>query len=257
MKATYIVPTLGERPVQIKRLLDSILKQKGDKEVIIISQDNHDNVDLYISDYIKDLSIVHLKTNKKGLSHARNLGIKESSGDLIILSDDDCWYNDESLTDIVNIMNTYDSDVVLTKIYDPINKTPYKKYKTEGFTIQKKIQLLSKSSIEIAFKKNIIQFDENFGLGGIYVAGEEADFLIQCLKSNKKIRYEPKNTVFHLKSFNNKLNSSLRIEAKGALYSKNFNFMTTIVVNLRDIFLKKQLKTISFYKGYINYKNKI
>ena len=51
---------------------------------------------------------------------------------------------------------------------------------------------MSKSSIEVAFKKDLVmnkKFDERLGLGGEFVCGEEVDFLLSNYEKNAIFLY--------------------------------------------------------------------
>lgn len=256
IKLSILVPTLGSRKVEIKRLFDSLMEQTyNNLEIITVVQGNFELMRELCDSYLGKLNIIFITMHEAGLSKARNLGLKYVSGDIIILSDDDCWYNHGAMKTIVDFFDSNsDVDVLLTQIYDPIAKVSYKNYPPKSAKVTKPINLLSKSSIEIAFKKEdpLLEFDNLFGLGGRYVAGEENDYLIRLLKNNRVIQYEPIVTVFHEKKINEESNKQL--VAKGALYSKNFGFFISNIVLLRDLLIKHQNNYRWFWNGYFDYK---
>lgn len=254
MLISLLVPTLGQRKAELERLLDSLAVQSYKNiEIVVISQDNHHIVADQCDMYKDRLTIKHLTSDVKGLSLARNVGLHESTGDIIILSDDDCWYPPSAMRSIVDAFASRpQTDVLLTQIYDPISDCPYKNYEKDMKTIDKAIDLLSRSSIELAFRKDEkILFDEHFGLGATYVAGEENDFLIRCLRSKKKIIYKPQITVYHRKKDHKQSPAQLR--AKGAFYAKHFGFFVANLVLLRDLIKKRQNNYREFWNGYFNY----
>ena len=255
-KVSILVPTIGARTEELIRLFKSLSDQNYSHiEVVIIVQDNYDAMRELCSLYSGKLDIVFVSTEKRGLSRARNLGLKKLTGDIVLLSDDDCWYEKSGIENIVNFFeNRDDIDILLTQIYDPISNIPYKNYPEDSAQLTRPIDLLSKSSIEIAFrmKEPILDFDELFGLGGKYVAGEENDFLIRSLKQGKQIQYEPLITVYHEKKAQKESNKQLI--AKGAFYSKNFGFWISNLVLLRDLFIKRQNNYRWFWNGYFDYK---
>lgn len=254
MKMSVLVPTLGKREKELVRLLDSLQNQYyNNYEVIVVTQVNHNFVEQIINKY-KDIDIVHVKINETGLSKARNRGLEVATGDIVILSDDDCWYPPDALKNISDKFKTNNNiEILLTQIYDPIKKELYKQYnKKEGY-ISNKLQLMRKSSIEIAFKRNMVfysKFDERFGLGSRYVCGEEIDFLINNYKHNT-ILYLPLVTVFHKKKDNSNKD---QIFAKGALYRKNYNFLICLCILIRDLIIKKENNFKNFTKGYLDFK---
>lgn len=254
MKISVLVPTLGKREKKIKRLLNSLkLQLFKEFEIIFVIQDNYENMEHIISGY-PELDIKQIFIKKKGLSNARNVGLKIASGDIIVLSDDDCWYHEDSFRTISNAFEKDDKiKIVLSQIFDPIDNCMYKKYSMNCGYIRKRFQLLTKSSIEIAFKKNLIsykKFDERFGLGSEFVCGEEVDFLLNNFEK-KSILYKPIVTVYHEKKKGTSSNN--QIIAKGALYGKNYNIFVCILVLFRDLFLKKENNFKLFWEGYNEY----
>ena len=256
LKVSVIVPTVGAREAEIKRLFGSLINQNYKSlEVVVVVQDNFNSMSKLCNSYSDQLNIIYITTDRKGLSLARNIGIKDSSGEIILLSDDDCWYKNKSIEKISDFFKqNEETDILLTQIYDPIANVPYKIYPNESRKITRATELLSKSSLEIAYRRSgvIINFDELFGLGGVYVAGEENDFLIRSLRVNKRIQYEPFVTVYHEKKL--KRESNEQLVAKGAFYSKNFGFIVSNMVLLRDLLIKRQNNYRWFWNGYFDYK---
>ena len=254
MKISFLTPTLGNRPKELLRLLDSLRKQTmKDFEIIIVLQDNYLEIKEICSKY-KDINVVIVESHKKGLSVNRNIGLANCKGEIIALSDDDCWYPDDAVKNIIETFKQNNIDILLTQIYDEINGKPYKKYSDRMSLISNKLSLLSRSSIEIAFKKKVIekvQFDESFGLGAGFVCGEEVDFLMRAYEYEANIFNNPQVTVFHAvkQIATNKSN----IIAKGALYAKNLNIWFGILVCLRDLIIKKEFNFSYFWKGYYDY----
>jgi glycosyltransferase involved in cell wall biosynthesis len=240
---SVIVPTLGTKPEELKRLFESLNNQLyKDFEVIIVSQDNHN----YITSILKDVNFKynHIEINRKGLSLARNVGIEHASGSILTFSDDDCWYNDDSFQIVVDYFNqNQDTDVACFQIYDPLQNVYYKEYDDAE---QKEVttgKLLKKSSIEIFIQtdnieRSLIQFDEKFGLGAIYPSGEENIFLFDLARNNKKISYKPHIVVNHQKPvMETRLNQKSFI-GKGPMFKRMYNTPTAVVL-LVLFFLKK------------------
>lgn len=254
MKISILVPTLGQRKKEIERLLSSIEVQNyKDIEVVIVSQDNYETVDKIIRNYI-GLNIIHIKTEVRGLSKARNLGLENCTGEIVVLSDDDCWYPQNAFEIIIKAFEKRkNARFILSQISDPDKKVLYKSYSSSESYINNKLQLMSKSSIEVAFKKDLVmnkKFDERLGLGSEFVCGEEVDFLLSNYEKNT-IFYIPEVTVYHKKKENG--SSNKQIIAKGAIYGKNFNICICLLVLLRDLMLKKENNFKYFFEGYNEY----
>lgn len=94
---SLVIATYG-RTTDLKRLLDSIQRQRRDDvEVIVVDQ----NDDLRVAQLLEEAAavgqVVHLRPAEKNVSAARNLGLDAATGDLVAFPDDDCWYPDDLL----------------------------------------------------------------------------------------------------------------------------------------------------------------
>ena len=256
LRTSLIIPTLGDRIPELTRLFDSLTTQtNADIELIVVAQDNHSAVKELCDLYSDRLSVKCCLIEKKGLSLARNAGLKYVSGDVLVLADDDCWYRSNSIEHIAGFFeNNPDADILLTQIYDPEQGVQYKNYSKKRAIITRRTELLSRSSIEIAvrMKAPIIEVDEAFGLGAKYASGEDNDYLIRALQERKKIYYEHVVTVLHRKK--PYIESREQVIAKGAFYSKHMGFIVSNAVLLRDLIQKHQNNYRWFWFGYFDYK---
>ena len=93
MRFSLIMATLG-RFDEIRIFLDSIdLQNYTDFELIIVDQNEENILGDIILPYKKKFYINHIRIKEKGLSLARNVGIKYAKGDIIAFPDDDCIYS--------------------------------------------------------------------------------------------------------------------------------------------------------------------
>ena len=243
---SIIIPTLGERPDELKRLFDSLHSQVYQNfEVILVTQLNHECINS-LSHY--PFKIKHVKLLKKGLSYSRNEGLKQIEGTIVTFSDDDCWYPNDALQKAVKAFEQNASlDVACFQIFDPIQHVPYKSYHLEAKEQISYKDVLNKSSIEIFIRlANIsshdLSFDENFGLGTKYPSGEENIFLRDLLKKNLKISYIPDTIVYHQKPELQTRLTEAQLISKGPLFKRLTN--TPIAVLLLFLFFLKKSRHI-------------
>lgn len=254
-KYSFLVPTLGERVDQYTKLLNSLdAINRTDFEVIVINQGNEDMF-AEINAKFPSLDIVMIKSTERGISKARNLGIQNTRGEIILLSDDDCYYDSKVLSTLDYAFSN-NINVAITQIMGSNNDRKYKIYSEEEKYYKNTIELTSVSSIEIAFRAKSVKenFDENLGVGSPYElnATEEVDFLISNYEPNK-YKYIPEVTVYHeIKQ----VQDETRVTAKGYLYAKHFGIVLSIVVLFRDLVVKKQNNIKQFIKGYNIYINR-
>ncbi|WP_338788273.1 glycosyltransferase family A protein [Metabacillus sp. FJAT-53654] len=261
---SIIIPTLGDRPDELRRLFDSLSSQTYQNfEVLLVTQLNHDCIQ-FLPQY--DMKIKQIKLNKKGLSYSRNESLKAIAGSIVTFSDDDCWYPEDSLQNVINAFEKDDSlDVACFQIFDPLQKVHYKSYEQKAKSQISKKDILRKSSIELFVRlKNVtsteLTFDENFGLGTKYPSGEENIFLSDLMNKKLKISYFPQIIVYHKKPEQTSRLTTAQMISKGPLFKRLTN--TPIASILLILFFLKKAKHIqepsktflSTVKEMLNYK---
>lgn len=113
MKFTLILATLG-RSDEVRRMLESLKRQSyQDFEVVLIDQNSDNRVFKLYKEYCDSFQINYIRTQEKGLSHARNLAIQYGKlNDIVGFPDDDCWYSRDTLKQVNKFFLQSDSDIV-------------------------------------------------------------------------------------------------------------------------------------------------
>lgn len=91
MKASIIIPTYNKLP-RLKLTLASILNQtysKDDFEVLVIDDGSTDGTGEYLESLEMEISLKYFGQVNSGRAAARNKGVREAIGDIIIFIDDD------------------------------------------------------------------------------------------------------------------------------------------------------------------------
>ena len=104
---SVIVPCFNSGKTLI-RTINSIKNQTlHEKEIILVNDGSNDNETLEILNRFKNDSLVKLiNQNNKGLSAARNQGVKFSKGDYLFFLDSDDWIEENTLEELlINIQN--------------------------------------------------------------------------------------------------------------------------------------------------------
>ena len=259
---TLILPTLGEREFEINRLFDSLENQTyKDFEIIVVSQDNHEKINQFLKKY--KFKYKHIRINKKGLSVARNEGLKYVNGDIITFSDDDCWYLNDSLENVYNYFEVNNSDIALFQHFDPEQSQYPKKYPKEEKKNISRRRILSQSSIDIFVNiKNVrdytIGFDERFGVGSKYKSGEENIYLMDLYNKGYKFDYYPKIISYHpnKRGNGNEILDEKMVIDKAPLFKRLFGDPIGIVMYIAFIIKKRKMilnKKICFINGVKEY----
>lgn len=204
MKFTLILATLG-RSDEVRRMLESLKRQSyQDFEVVLIDQNSDNRVFKLYKEYCDSFQINYIRTQEKGLSHARNLAIQYGKlNDIVGFPDDDCWYSRDTLKQVNNFFLQSDSDIVSGQPVDS-NGIPLVRSFLKNDTMVNLDSVWNAGiSFTIFFKRQVIEkvgaFDEMLGVGSgtVYGSGEETDYLIRALKRNFKMRYVSKLIISH------------------------------------------------------------
>lgn len=255
---SLIVATLGERKEEFCRLLDSLNAQNCKNfEIIIVSQANHEVVEKLIRQY--EFNYKHIKIGQRGLSLARNEGLKYIQGNIVTFSDDDCWYPFYAFEYIVSYFNFNNNPVTCFQIYDPLKKKYYKKYHNYEMSSMSRYKIINSSSIEIFINlnkvhKKYLSFDTRFGLGAKIPGGEEIILLKYLLDQNFKISYYPKIIVYHkAREKASKITRQMSFN-KGALIKRLYHGIEGFMII--NVSMLKKIKRLENFVGCLVNANK-
>lgn len=143
-----------------------------------------------------DVKIVPL--DGRGISANRNNALRNATGDILLLSDDDTRYEPSYLERIIYNFRKYPkADIICFRAIDGEGQF-IKKYSEVPYIYAKRPRGTHFSSVEIAMRRrtDLPLFDERFGLGSKYLAcGEEEIFLHDAFQQGLKIIYIPETVV--------------------------------------------------------------
>jgi len=183
-KVTVIMPTWN-RAFIIQRAVDSVLQQSYKNFEIIISDDgSSDNTEAVINKrYGNEPRISYIKNGHSGVSHARNVALKQAQGDLIAyLDSDDVWSKDYLLL----MVNTFVDFPEINTLYcgvrciDQANKSDYilfRQYERKA--------LLERNFIAInIFMHRTALFEKLHGFNEEYNVLEDWELIIRYTQDN-------------------------------------------------------------------------
>lgn len=224
------------------RLNNLALEKHTNVEYVIV----HQKYDESSPDAVKNLKdrddVIYIPLDTPGLSASRNVAILNSTGDYILIMDDDVTFSMYKIFHLIKKMQSEGIDI----------GTYYHSYQGGGSTMKtaKEIKLnfltiAKPSSIDIcvnrqAIQKNNILFDESFGLGTKHPSGEEMIFLSDCLKSGLSIKRYPLEICEHppITSGSDFYSTKNKIKAKHAMFNRishrlgNILFMLFVIKKL-------------------------
>ena len=199
MKFSLITATVG-RSSELTKLLESLRTQSLQNfELVVVDQNPDDRLLPILAVYEIEFSIVHCRSGP-GLSHARNVGLQRTSGDIIAFPDDDCWYSQNLLESVARLFTDDPKlDGITGRPIDPRAQG----FDTAGGEVDLRNVFRRGISYTIFLRERIVRavgdFDESLGLGANSgkIGLEETDYLIRALSPASQIRYFPDIKVFH------------------------------------------------------------
>ncbi|MDA9898820.1 glycosyltransferase family 2 protein [Candidatus Pelagibacter sp.] len=113
MKVSIIIPVFNEVNT-VKLLLDKVIENSpNDREIIIIDDFSNDGTrELLKNGLNKKIDKLILNQKNFGKGYSVRQGIKEASGDVILIQDADLEYNPSDYKRLLNPIVKYDADVV-------------------------------------------------------------------------------------------------------------------------------------------------
>ena len=201
---SMILATLGRKKEVDDFFLHLEKQETKNFEIIVVDQNQDGCLDEILKKYSSIYSIRHIKTEIKGLSRARNIGLKHAIGDVICFPDDDCYYGQGTLKNVENAFrrNKNIACIIIKACdFEGNNLVPFIKENEHNLSESEfwKVGI----SITLFFSAPAVMlagnFDENLGVGSgtLYGSGEETDLLYRVYRQNNNLRYIPSIRVYH------------------------------------------------------------
>ncbi len=206
MKISIVIPNYnGER--LLRKNLPTVISTSGECEIIVVDDGSQDNSCKFITQHLPQIKIIRLSKNH-GFSTAVNMGVKESSGELIMLLNSDAAPQKNYLMPLVN--HFHDINVFAVGSLQKTGRH-WKGNCIQGRGIgqfKKGFLVHAPGSIDRSntlwafggaamFRKSI--WENIGGLNDIYnpFYWEDIDISYRALKQGYKIKFEPKSVVIH------------------------------------------------------------
>ena len=184
-KISVIIPVYGVEKY-IRQCLESVINQTyKNLEIIVVNDGTRDNSMKIVEEYLSDKRIKIINKENGGLSSARNLGLKNATGDYISFVDSDDWielFLYEKLVENLNnedivIFNFYEfNDLTKEKVLSKINVREITNFNRGKFFYKKTYyacwnKLYKKKYLEkirVKFIEGIIYEDVFWGMQTLY-----------------------------------------------------------------------------------------
>lgn len=172
-------------------------------ELIVVDQNPDDRLVPVLAPYVDEFPITRLRTEIRGASRARNLGLKHISGDIVAFPDDDCWYPPGLLAAVAQFfLNHPERDGLTGRPVDAGGSPVMGHFDTKPGLLDRINVWKRGIEITIFLRRECTQetwFDEDLGVGAgtAWGAGEEKDYLLRLLDGGASLYYDPDLVVFH------------------------------------------------------------
>lgn len=204
MMFSLIIGTI-DRLDELGRLLSSLDRQTYHNfEVIVVDQSRDDRFAALIDDYRRRMSIVHLRSDQRGASRARNLGLKNTNGDIIAFPDDDCWYPADLLNETAEwFQQNSEIDGLSVRSLDADFENSVLNWSSVGGPLDRRRIWTQSVEAAIFLRRRVVDtvglFDETLGVGcgTLWGSGEGTDYLLRAMDRDLLIYYEPAIHIHH------------------------------------------------------------
>jgi len=204
VKFSLILATVG-RVQDVYRFLESLDAQTyRDFELVVVDQNEDDRLVPILQRFQSHFPICHLRYYGRGLSRARNEGLKSISGDIVAFPDDDCLYPPNLLEKVARWFAEHPERHGLTGRSVTDKATPSSgRWDRAAGDVDRYNVWRRGISFTIFLRKKVVEtvgsFDEKLGVGAgtPWGSAEETDYLIRALEAGFRIFYDPTLTITH------------------------------------------------------------
>ncbi len=218
-RVSIVIATL-DRPEELRHCLGALSRQESSRQVEIIVVDNNPASGLTQTILKEFPAVVSVQQARRGLSYARNSGIVKSSGEIIIMIDDDVTVSSTWLERLIGHFSRPDVMAVTGNVLPlELDTEPQVLFETYGglgrgferldvngswlraFYSAPRTWVLG-ATANAAFRASVFR-DEHIGLldealgAGMAGVGEDTYLFYRILRANHRLVYEPSAYVWH------------------------------------------------------------
>ena len=206
-----VVVCTCNRAESLQRTLHSLHEMttpaSAEWEVVVVDNNSGDRTRDVVMDFARNAKMAarYLFEARRGLSWARNAGVRNSRGDVIAFTDDDCLVDSQWLERIDAEFRADASLAVVggrVELKDPRDQRVSVRVHCERalVTSLKGITTLM-IGCNLSCRRRLLDdvgyFDVRLGSGAKIPSGEDWDFVYRSLKAGAKIVFSPDVLVFH------------------------------------------------------------
>lgn len=251
-KISVIVPIYNTEKY-VEECINSIRNQTyKNLEIILINDGSTDN-SLQICKEIakKDNRIILINKENRGVSHARNAGIKRVTGSYVLFVDSDDYIKETYLEELYNETDNGKNDMVISGYTSFSENNTFYEIKDEYSVTYDKIEFMN--DFERLKNKNLIHLQCNkltrasivkkYKVNEQYISGEDYLFNLDLIKNCKKIKLSSCCGYMYR---NNRTGVSCKIRTS---YTKHYELENLLSMSKSE---REKLLEIGFSKQYVD-----
>ena len=196
MKISAIVPVYN-RAGLMPKLIQALLNQDYPVEIVIVDDGSTDNT----ADIVRGFPVTYIHQKNSGPSAARNHGVNESGGDIVVFTDSDCVPQKDWIR---RLIDGFEDDVgAVAGSYNIANPESllasciHEEIKLRHLALKRKKYIRAFGSYNVALKRNVFLKVGGFNEGYRSASGEDNDLSYKILKAGYKIRFKDDALVAH------------------------------------------------------------
>lgn len=202
IKISLVLCTYGFNKL-IYKFFDSLANQTYNNiELIVVDQNKDFKIKNIIKDKKFDFEVKYLRS-AKGLSKARNKGLKHITGDIVGFPDDDCFYKNNTLEKIALSYKKNNCDGLIIKAKNSVvsGRELHKNEKSRFINKKEVFKLVHSISLFLSAEiiKSVGGFDEKLGLGTdtCFIGQEDRDYPLRALQQGFNLYFDNNIIVYH------------------------------------------------------------
>jgi hypothetical protein len=210
VRVSVVVPT-RDRASDIRPCVETILAHPSDDfELIVVDQSDNEATKEALAPFRGDGRLRYVRTDTRGVSRARNVGIESSRAPLIAFTDDDCRVQADWLARLVEVFTgNPDAALVFGRVtipaevdgrsrwaasFEPVRREYYNRFPEPDEQWGIGANMAARRSTFDA----IGSFDPFLGPGAKFSGAEEYDLAIRAISAGLKVLAVGEASVLHL-----------------------------------------------------------
>ncbi len=201
-----LVLTTVDRTAELERFLESLAKQSFRSfRLIVVDQNADDRLLPILAKHEDAFPIVRFESSL-GLSHGRNVGLRDVEGEIVGFPDDDCWYPPDLLDTVVAYLTGRpDLDGVGGRTTDAEGRPSLILWAKADRPVAIERANIWRTAVAVTMflRRPVVSsvdgFDETLGAGAgtRWGSGEETDYFLRVLAAGFKLEYDARLGIYH------------------------------------------------------------